>query len=231
VNFGNSRFDHDEFERGMRRQPHEDHYGNRSATSVVSAEVMRGAGSVDHQLLRQPGVHLGTVDPAPFNRPEHGASNWRGYNQQQNAGRDHVDQSLGGNNFNDHVPTIRQRSGVSSPYIRPDNVRPEGNEPRVQPRISVPDTTQRVERPHRDWPNPALQQNAPQPEQRERGNPWGSNGERRSDRRDVVDAPHMTRQQPMPVTPAPDNPQSPRPQSGGDSRGAQRQGMQQGDRR
>jgi hypothetical protein len=216
VNFGNSRFDHDEFERGLRRQPHEDHYGNRSATSVVSAEVMRGAGAVDHQLIKQPGVHLGTVDQAPFSQPEHGASSWRGYNQQQNLGRDHVDQSRRDDNFNEPVPMIRQRSNVGSPYIRPEHVRPEANEPRVQPRLNVPDTTPRVER--------------PQPEQRQRGNQRDT-GERRSDRRDVVDAPHMTRQQPMPITPAPDNPQSPRPQSGGDNSGAQRQGMQQGDRR
>ncbi len=72
VNRSNSLLNDAEFERGYRRQPHEDTFLNRRATSVVTADSLRNARPVKDQLIRSENLHLQPVAGTPVARPERG---------------------------------------------------------------------------------------------------------------------------------------------------------------
>ncbi len=72
VNVSNSRLNHDDFERGYRRQPHEVIYANRYAASVVHADTLRSARPVKDQLIHSPDRDLQPLITTPVTRPERG---------------------------------------------------------------------------------------------------------------------------------------------------------------
>ena len=70
INISNSLMNREEFERGYRRQPHEDNYGNRAALSVVSAGTFSNARPVHNNLLHGDNSKLQAIETAPAIRPE-----------------------------------------------------------------------------------------------------------------------------------------------------------------
>jgi hypothetical protein len=78
VNLSNARFDHDEFERGYRRQPHDNDYQNRRAVSVVRADALRTAQPVSRHLVRANQAQLQPLAAQPVARPERNQASERG---------------------------------------------------------------------------------------------------------------------------------------------------------
>jgi hypothetical protein len=77
VNLSNARLDNAEFERGYRRQPHENDYRNHIATSIVRADTLRGAQPVDRNLVRADRTQLQPLTSQPIARPENPQANER----------------------------------------------------------------------------------------------------------------------------------------------------------
>jgi len=70
VNLSNSLLNRDEFERGYRRRPHEEQYGNRHAASVVQADTLREAQPVNRHLIGFDAGRLQSMDQMPVSRPD-----------------------------------------------------------------------------------------------------------------------------------------------------------------
>ena|GEM_PF-2063149 len=70
VNLSNTRIDHDEFERGYRRQPHENDFRNQRAAVVVNAEALRNAQPIGRHVERINHTQLQPLAAVPVARPE-----------------------------------------------------------------------------------------------------------------------------------------------------------------
>jgi FecR protein len=237
VNRGSSRFDHDELERGMQRQPHENQYRNHTAVSIVPAAAMSNARPVNNQLMRQNGVPLQTIEALPTGRPEgqtdHG---FNGHRDELRDGRSApttpqrdlpINQPINppsrdsddGRAMPAPEPTLRQRSIVTSPYVRPSAALPE-NGPGIAPaplqhhgnllpRMQEPAT----DRPqmHRGMPLPPPENAAENMPQTERNppRPWSGNQGHQGDGQPRFESPPMQREpaQPAPLGASPGNAQ------------------------
>lgn len=70
INVNNSLLDRNEFERGYRRKPHEENYGNRHAMSVVTSGALISARPVNNNLVHGNNSRLQAMQSAPVVRPE-----------------------------------------------------------------------------------------------------------------------------------------------------------------
>lgn len=70
INVNNSLLDRNEFERGYRRKPHEENYGNRHAMSVVTSGALISARPVNNNLVHGNNGRLQAMQSAPVVRPE-----------------------------------------------------------------------------------------------------------------------------------------------------------------
>ena len=70
INVNNSLLDRNEFERGYRRKPHEENYGNRHAMSVVTSGALSSARPVNNNLVHGNNSRLQAMQSAPVARPE-----------------------------------------------------------------------------------------------------------------------------------------------------------------
>lgn len=77
VNLSNSLLNSQDFERGYRRQPHDDQYRNRGAASVVQAETLRTARPINNHLIRSGHEQLQPLASQPVARPERNESSNR----------------------------------------------------------------------------------------------------------------------------------------------------------
>ncbi len=70
INVNNSLLDRNEFERGYRRKPHEENYGNRHAMSVVTSGALISARPVNNNLVHGNNSRLQAMQSAPVAHPE-----------------------------------------------------------------------------------------------------------------------------------------------------------------
>ena len=70
VNLSNSLLNSHDFERGYRRQPHDDEHRNRSAASVVQTDTLRTARPVNNHLIRSDHKQLQPLASQPVARAE-----------------------------------------------------------------------------------------------------------------------------------------------------------------
>lgn len=70
VNLSNSLLNNSDFERGYRRQPHDDEFRNRGAASVVQADTLRHARPVNNHLIRTERERLQPLNAQSLTRSE-----------------------------------------------------------------------------------------------------------------------------------------------------------------